>query len=528
MVRTLLTLLLLIPNLAKAQQIHVFGPEGTPDERRALVVVEDEIGGCAPWNAITLDAGTDVELRLEDPGPGCARWVRWRPETPRAFVVLRVEGAVQARTVVPMGQDAHLEVRLRRVGSRIAVELPHRDRHAVVRAYWPGGASELQADGHIFRGRGPASGPVGVVVRSGGSVGAALDHDPTQGGVFIMPALPVPAGGVPRNAAFVAVSGGAGAAHSDVPLNVQAEGARLRRLTWIRPGLATVALSVDEYRPDVSLRATVPGRPPVTSRLPVVAGWPQRMELRVSAPLFADAESPLRLSAWTSNGNAVAATRLALRCGGELKPADRAGRVDCEGLSPGRTRLVGTVEVDGRPVPMAMREVRVEPPPTPLPDVRLGAYLAGCLAADGTPHLGGGLSLTIPSGSLLSARLELGYRHRTIEAFGSQLVVDDLQGHHHALELLGGVEWTLLDGGVGLGLRTDIGVAGGYSDAEIAGSDASGVELRFVAQVAAMSFLRVDATRLGVSIGGRVAPPIVELWASPLFEGFVTLWVDYG
>jgi hypothetical protein len=543
------------PPQVRAQALHVYGPDGTPAERRALVVVE-EGGGCAPAGELELaspDPGVTVELG--EAAGSCARWVTIRAQPPRTSV--RIEAAGNS-TAVAMGSDRTLAVRVDRRGRRITarIEGAAPDEEVRVLAFWPEGEAELSRDGDAWHGDVPADALVGVVVRSGGLVGAAasapgrLRAGPA---VLLMPShLAVAAGGAPRTAAFLAVVDRRGRLSRNVPLRLRSEHGRLRRLEWSSPGLAAVGLSVDAGVDRLDLSAHVGGAVVSQRELEVSAGWPAEGWIEASESVELGEAVHMTAGARTVDGASVEPGRLRARCG-DAEPIAVAGdgTVRCDAGAEGPLAIGLAVLVDGRAVPLAAAVTRVvqrepvpivapvpvaseaEPPAPALPreDIRpargvaIGALAHGGIDAWGRPSVGGGARARVPVEGPWALGVVLRYAATPFSATpaGAHVVDGELTGTRHATELAleGAARGRLA--GVGVTAWVDVGLAWVRESARLGNATLPADGLTATGSVAVGPYFELGSTSsIELAAGARFAPVSAgAVWAEPPVRLFV-------
>ncbi len=361
----------MVPTPAEAAALHVLGPQGTPAERRALVVLETSDGGCASADALELSTNeVGVDVHPGPPAGPCARWFTLKASPPRGQVQLEARaGEAVASAAVAMGSERGLAVRLQRRGARLTARVngaPHGEPVSVV-AFFADGSTQLRAASDAWTGSVPPHALVGVVARSGGLTGAAAS---STGGaaagpaVLLLPSdLSVPAAGAPRTAAFLVVTDRHGRLSRNVPLRVRSERGELRALEWLSPGLAAVKLAARAGSPSVDLRAETQGAT-AQRDLPVVASWPADAQLEVPAHVAPGSPIPVRATVRTVDGAILASDAVAFRCG-DGSPVENVSEVSCPESTVGVALVVLVARVDGRLVPLATRSVRVVAPPAP-------------------------------------------------------------------------------------------------------------------------------------------------------------------
>lgn len=483
---TLGLLVVALPAPGAADALHVFGPEGTPSERRALAVVELSDGGCASWDALSVSSPDGVSVEVGEGVGECARWLTITASPPRDRVELRVRGsAIDASAAIAMGSEHGLTVRVRRRQEALAVEVEGAPEGEPVRvlALWRDGQRELDAHGDEWRGEVPPGAFVGVVARSGGLTGAGASVPLGMRGpdVLVLPSdLAVPAGGAPRTAAFVLATDARGHLSRNVPLRVMSERGRLRAMTWLEPGVAAVRLSAPNEVQTVDVAVEL-GAASATRELPVVSGWPAHVEL--STPVEIDAgPTDLRVVVRTLDGEALDEQRVVLRCG-ELTTIGTSARCDAPEHG-GELLVVAAALIDGRAVPLATRRISVRPasraparaapaiePPAPAPRaaedsrVALGVLIHGGLDTWARPSVGGGARVGVhligPFGVGARAR----YSATPFRASSSDARVGAIDGWRHSVEL---AAEAFVRGVVeGVGLVGWLGVGGGYVEENV-------------------------------------------------------------
>lgn len=536
------------PGLASADVLHVYGPDGTPAERRALAVIERADGTCADWEELELQAeGAGVIVEMLEPVGACARWIRVVARPPRDTVRLRALGAgVESSTAVAMGSDRGLRVDVRRRGDELVATLDgaREPLDARVVAVWAGGEVELTYRDGDWVGEVPRRELVGVVARSGGLTGAAA-APPSRSrrpGLLLLPSdLAVPAGGTPRTAAFLVVTDRRGRLSQNVPLRVQSERGQLRSLDWIEPGLAAVRLSVDAGvdRLDLTVRA---GELHVSRDLPVVAAWPGSAELDGPREVDEGERFDVQATVRSIEGTPIAAGDVHIACGGE---AHATARATCLAPAAGSVLVIASSLVDGRAVPLASRVVavrdaapppRAEPPPAavepateareavlpaavapparPTQRVRalsVGALVHGGIDLWGRPSIGGGLRVRVDLGGRFALSSEARYAATPFSAAatpaGSMPSTDAVEGTRHAAELSLALSARARVLGIMLAASGSGGIAWAHEAATVGNADTNATGIMPVLTAAVGPLLQLsDAIVLDLSLGVRFVP----------------------
>ncbi len=453
-----------VPAGARAQILHVYGPEGDGLERRALVVVERAAGGCEAWADVALEA-TDAELTLGEPAGDCARWVSLTRASPTAEPTLRARtpDGVAERTV-PMGAHSPIHVEANRAGTRLHASVQGVPDDESLRgwAIWAGGSAELERSGSDLVAEVPADPLLAVIVRAGARIGAtALAANVRTGEVELLLApsdLLLASGGAARPLAVIVVADAHGRLSRSVPLEVQSERGRLARLEWLAAGVAAVWLSAPTGVASVDLRARAAHGAEVVIEQATCASWPASATIALPpGPTLRDpgrdARAQIHVAAQAVDGSALDPAAIGARCGAADRALDADGTLSCP-VADADTRVVAFAVIDGAHVPLAQATLRAEvppvvaevdaepepstapPPPAASPHAAPLRVAAGVdLWARGTFGVGGVVRTRVDP----SVALDVGARYLVtlVDAVGQGLVRDSLSGLSHAVEVSG-------------------------------------------------------------------------------------------
>lgn len=522
---------LLAPAMASADRLHVYGPQGSVRGRRVLAVLETEGGGCVPANgAIAFDAEEDgvTVTPGEVVGP-CARWLDVEASPPRERVTLRARvGERETSVALPLGAREQLEVHAERRGRFVWLEVRGAPEGEEVTATAQVGDARVRferASNGRLRARVPGGETVGVVARSGAMAGAtALGPGRRTGEPQVMVLssdLGIEAGGAPREAAFVVAVDARGRLTNTLPLAIQSERGRLRSLRWVERGVAAVAFSAPGDAETIDLRVGLGDRVLHESALPTVAQWPAAGALEAPETVASGADFTVRAEARSVDGVALEQTALHVRCDdGEPRaiPATCPGR-----LGPSSRVLTLVAYVDGRAVPLAVREVGVEPPRAiaqparpvreappevvvPAPRRPLGVvavYARG--GYDTWERAGGDVGARVLFELVPWLRLGVGFDYglRSVSAMGQGAVESDLSGLRHRVLGAGAVELVFGDD-FAAAVRLEL--AAGLARGAIAldGVDVSGDSPHLAARLFGGPRWRLDGFEIGVEGGVTV------------------------
>lgn len=524
--------------------LHVYGPEGTSNERRVLAVVELPDGRCAPWSSITLGLSEEgVTLEAGEQLSDCVRWLDLSSESDRQTVMVTAVGeGWEATTVVGLEGYRGLEMILdRRNGTLTAtlVNAPLGETMSVT-AYWADGEVDLEVvEPSVFVGQVPPRALVGVVARSRSLLGAALSAGTLRAGprAIIMPSnLAIPSGGAPRTAAFLVVTNRRGRPSSHVPIRVASERGSLRRLDWVRPGLARIDLYAPPIARSVDLRISARGTTLAEGELTVVAGWPVRVQIDVPPEVVVGESVQIGIAGNTLDGEAIDPALIRVRCDSLVLQPEDGNSVECSWPDTGSAVVTATVHIDGRDIPLASRTTEIvspPPPPSPPPSPpeeetpslppetqRRSELLIGGLLQGGVDTWARG---TWGVGLYLEARIWRWLRFKTwtrysLTPFSAEssrasledestalMAAEDLQGVQHNVELLVGGSAQLLDGRVSLILALALGGAYSFSRAELGTTDASGEAWRLVSAFSIGPRFTMGRMRLDVEARVQIA-----------------------
>jgi len=514
--------LVVVPRGASAQaRLHVYGPPGNGSARQVLAVVEDADGECARTDGpLRYEAEDGVEVTAVEPAGPCASWLELRSSRPRAHTTLLAHApGISPRASVALGTDT-LTVRLVRRGRGAAVIVsgaPDGESVTAIAHLLDGRRVELtpRGDGRFELPDAPPT-TFGVLARSGPLVGADVVRGERTGepSALILPVGPsVEAGGASRNAAYVVAVDARGRPSRALPLEIQSRGGQLRALRWVRPGLATVALSAPLGTHAIDLTVAIGGRLLARRELDVVAGWPARGELELPEAVERGSVLAPAARVVTVDGVELPADRLRLRCADRpLRPASAGCPTDALG-----SMTVGVLAmVDGTPVPLASATTRVDPPisapepaPPPVseePTARIAAYATGRYDLYGRFGVGAGGRFTWAAVDWLRIGVAVAYGGTLLDARRAQADLASLSGWRHAALASALAEIVVyVDPLAGLGARLEIGGGVVGASASIGDVPADGVSGLFVATLAAGPRLRVGDLELAVDVGVRVA-----------------------
>jgi len=516
--------------LAHADELHVFGPEGSPRERRVLVTLEPSSGGCRSWEGVTLDTLEDATIvePQEDAGT-CARWVLVRSERARAHVTLRAEGpSFSAASVLSLGGRERLRVRARRNGERLRVVVDGAAEGEELRVFAFSGAERIaleQSSPRTFTGDVAEDRPVGIVARSGRLAGATAlppSVPPDGAQVLILPTeLAVEAGGPAREAAFLVVVDDRGRLSRGLPVEIRSERGRLRRMQWLERGVAVLSFSVALGADSIDLVVSLRDETLAEAELTTVAGWPTAGTLEVPAEVERGAMVPVRAAGSGVDGSDLPASALRIRCDGEaLAELPAACPTDD---APDLLLVELVAMIDGLPVPLGSADVRVREPVAPVPIEPVTAPVApsprGRLLAlirsgfDTWGRFVGGVGGRIELPALadwfrFSAGVE--YTLSPFSATGQASVDDELSAIRHQI---GGALGGAIAFGEQLGavVRGEVALCYGHVGASLRDTDASTDELAIEGRFAAGGRLRLSGVELGVdallAAGSPVSSP---------------------
>lgn len=544
---------LVAPSLACADQLHVYGPQGSPRERRVLAVLETDGGGCAPADgAIAYDAAEEgVTVRAGEVVGPCARWLTVEASPPRERVTLRARaGEREASVALPLGERQQLDVQAERRGRTVWLQVRGAPEGEAVTAFAQVGAERVPFEpggrGRL-RARVPVGHTVGIVARSGTMAGATAlgpglrRADPEV--LVLSSDLGIEAGGAPREAAFVVAVDGRGRLSSSLPLAIQSERGRLRSLRWLERGVAAVAFSAPGDADAIDLRVGLNGRVLHETELPTVAQWPAGGA--IDAPDAVASGAAFTVGAEARSVDGVPLDGLHVRCD---DGAPRALPATCPGrLGPSARRLTLVAYVDGRAVPLASRTVAVEAPraiaqprraepevaaaapvaAAPPPPLLVTAYARGSF--DAWERLGGDVGGRVMVPVLPWLRLGAGveYGARSVSAMGQGTVDSDLSGVRHRLLAHGAAE-LFFGGDFAAAVRLEL--AGGWSHGAIGlgGVDVSGGSPHLAARLFGGPRWRLGDVSLGVEGGVVVGSDLDRrAWGAAPVAGSVEVSVGF-
>lgn len=515
-----------LPSAARAQQVHVYGPQGNGTERRALVVVEAPDGQCASWDELSLEViGDDAAVSVDDRSAGCARWLHLHSERRIETVTVRAQaGSWSAATAVSLEASPTMEIRARRTSGRARVQVPWAapDEPLRVVAYWSGGSTQLQQDGQsTFVGDVPRGKTLGFVARSGSLVAAAAVQGSSQSRTLqalILPSDLAVSAEAPTTAAFMIVTDQNGQLSRHVPLQVTSERGRLYALRWLAPGLAAISLEADAQLQSIDLSVRSGEQLLAEAELPVTAGWP--LSATVTAPERAAVGEPFPVAAevMTAGGERMDLRALRIRCNGELSELDRSGQGYCTGTTTGQTMAVVVIEVDGRFVPLAHRAVEIVPPrpspivppflvPTPQRQhpVALGLALFGGVDTWGRGQVGGSLSVTVTLSSWIGITSWVEYQLTPIEGQPSAEAtsLSALTGIRHSLGLYIGGQASIAFDRVFLVIRAGLGPGYALTNVTLGQVETSSADWQLLGALSLGPQIQIGPFCLGLRAGAR-------------------------
>ena len=540
--------------VAAADRLLVYGPPGSGAERRALAVLERDDGTCASWEQAELVADEPgVQVVTEPTGEACTRWLTLTSDPPRPSVTLlvRTSAGAQSRVAVAMGGDHGLGVRATRAGRGVRVVVtgaPPAD--TTVTAVWRDGERRLSPGAESsYTGEVPAAALVAIIVRSGDLVGADAVVPATgrlESQALVVPsALAVPAGAAVRTAAIVVATDRRGRLSRDVPLHVSSDRGRLRSMTWLRPGVAAIALTTDAGVPSVDLRVWTSSESDARAiEIPVQADWP--IGARIDAPAEVERGHDLLLDAGATLLGGTEASDpvdLAVRCGTAAATRGEDGHLHCVAPQGPSVSVIATAVIDGRVVPLAHQQVAIREPPPPPPTAPVPvahrvaprasaaatggplaptASLAAGVDSGGNAAWGAGLGArwTVTPRVLLTATAR--YAGAAVDVPAAGPVQEPLVGTRHGAELLLGGGIRLLPGPTSLVAAIVAGPSWVGGNLRVGTADVPVSAVRMVGQVSAGPRTRLGNLELGLNLGLRVVPLSSEsTWREPLATAFV-------
>jgi len=529
---------LCFPADALADQLHFYGPSGSPTERRGVAVLEDGAGRCVPAEEVRFESSHEgVEVILEDQVGPCARWIRLRASGERPAVTIEASaGDASARRTVSLGLALGLQVSARREGRALRVRIEGAATQAVEAvATWREGSTRLERQlNGTYTGRVPPATVVVVVARHRDRIGAAVlpgRGAPSRNVLLLVPSdLAVPRGGADRIAAFVAVTDPRGRLSPNIPLRVQSERGQLSALEWLEDGLAAVALRVDGDAATLDLHVSIPEGVEAHRELPVVAGWPASVTLAVPAHGVEGEPITIEVTGQSVEGEPLDGDDLLIRCGGtDVGDGDGPMLLATAGLGGRALTCVGIALVDGRHVPLAATSVAIaeatvteEPHPRSSPALVLGMRAAGGADIDGRGFGSLGLSAGLRLPQPFRPEIVVRWSMVGLSAEGVDPVQGQLSGEQHAIDGLVGVA---LLGDLGkVVLRGGFAIGGAFvvSNASLGSADASGSDARFVATGEAGVALPLGDFELSLVAGGRIAADgMLQTWSEPILRLYV-------
>jgi hypothetical protein len=317
---------------------------------------------------------------------------------------------------------------------------------------------------------------------------------------------------------------------SKVDLNVRADGARVRALRWLRPGLAAIDVLVPTWTPNIELVIQHRGGAETHTVIAVDPGPPIDAAVRFG-PARAGRAFAVAATVATASGARVEPDRTRIAAPGCVV-AD--ARLTC--ARPGPTRVVVSVELGGVWVPIATARVEVAPPlPVPPPPVppppppapptraRLGWEIAArsAGASDGVWSAGLIGGAVLPVAPRLAASVGLGWQFGRARLAPVAPVTDALTLSEHQLELRVGVvarlrtdrRWSMrfAAGPIVVRQRGAM-MAGGWV----------GTGLRVQALAAVGARVGLGARELSIEVGARVAADVIApAWSRPDRQAFL-------
>lgn len=503
-----------LPTQAAAQTLSVYGPEGTARERRVMAVLADDDGRCVPVSVPLEWSAAGGEVAPEEAAGDCVRWLRLTRDADDRFGgrsdVLRVRVAgpgLTASAVVPMRDAAHLEVRARRVGRRLIVEVEGVSREGLSGFVVADGETIPLEVGHEALEARVPGGLLGVVVRTGTMVGvtAVRPRGSARAAQVLVLAsdLAIEGGGPPREVAFVVASDRHGRLSQELPLTVQSTRGELRSLRWVGPGVAAIGLSAPAASGTIDLAVGHEGEALTRVELDVASAWPVSAEI---ASMEVRGGFVVAASAVGADGEPVSDAQFRARCGAS-EPVALPAHCD---VQPGEhTRVTVMAVVDGRLVPLAVREltarevesaVEPEPPPAARADWQVVAFARGGYDVWERAAVSGGGRVAYAPVPWLSVGVSLGYRHTFWRSSDASDQRRALLGQRASVEAL---VYSELAFGEDVGGVIRLALGGGWTGSRITldGVDDVADVAHFTARLAGGPRFRFGAIVLGADVG---------------------------
>lgn len=533
--------LMLTPSIVTAQALHVFGPPGNGERRRAVVIVEAEDGSCAPFDEVDLQISESATLTLGEPEGSCARWIDVVRGTEGAPVVLRaVRGETIAEVTLEMA-PAPLGVQATRTGESLHVVVPGITALEAMRAIavWEGGSTLLERSRDAYVGRVPADAMIAVVVSAGERSGAAAVAPLVRSGhpeVLVVPSsLVVASGGSARAAAYLVVADAQARLSARVPLHVTSERGELRALDWLAPGVAAVALLAPIGVGSVDLAVTA-GVTSASVDLVAGAAWPVSAIVHAPSETVRGEIARITIAARSADDAPVDPTSLVVRCGEHDVVPDGNGVALCPIMAT--TQAIVRAQIAGASVPLAMTtivatEPAAAPLDAPLPEtvraegvpprvsgVRIAALTLGSVDLWARGTLGAGASVRARVDRIVLIDVTLRYQLTVLASPGQGMVQDALAGLAHGLEVTAGARVLPFDG-VPLELLAAGGLAVSHTSATVGAASVELDELRGAILLGVGTTFRVDELSLGIDLVARGAVPLHEM-------AWETSWLRVG
>jgi len=531
----------LVPLCARAQRVHVYGPDGTGTERRAFAVFERGDGSCAPAEDVTFSVD-DERVQIEGLGSAaCVSSLRLTSSGSRQVQLTARVGEQRAATHVSVGTDASLAIEFdaHRAGPRLLATLPEALDGAVLEAHWSGGSAELRpSNGHGGRRfetrEAPTDALVAVVAHAGGARGLVALPAETSGRreLLVLPSpRGVPSNGHPRSAALLVVTNANGVLSSSVPLRIQSDRGTLQSLDWLRRGIASVTLSTSSDEANLDLRATVPGEEPVVALIPIMSGWPATGTVRASSRGLVGEAVDVWVSASTAEGASIAPSQLRVRCGGEDLAVDPDHRARCAFPRAGATTITALVHTGGVNLPVGHHDVLIEQRGPTAGEGSTGAALISARArvrggvdAWSRPTVSFGLGIAVELHPLARLAFDARYEALIIATGPGQPGVPRVEGSLAAIDHLTASAVSLELRPLGpLLFAGSVGVEVSVLDGSFADADLNAVDVRPFAEVAAGVEIELEQVQLGARVGvwAGAERVLADSWGTAPVRGFV-------